>query len=399
MSTATSFSPVLDAITNRARRLKILMISLYPLNETGGGERFTYETMRSIVASGDICDAYALTSSLGDHRHALSERLGASFSMVMDRNEFLQRRTARTLQAVLDDMYGYDVVWIEQFLSNDTCFDIIASVASNQTLLFTSHGHEVIREDFQAFYQPAGSHSFVEVSEFSARRSAGFSHRTFGVGSGVWRSELTDISTRDFTFRGKLVGVGRVLPHKGFEHTIAGLPPDCELRIVGPYAPEAPYTAYLREASAGRRVDLLGEVSNDKRNALVRDSDLMIASSCHRLYDGTVIDQAELLGIVLFEALAQGTLPLTSNIPPFLEGMSRLGLGDLVYKEGDAADLRRCVESFRSWRPEEIRGRVQAARHALETYYLWDDFWIRVKAAIKLRSAAVESATAVASMR
>ncbi|MEI9974596.1 MAG: glycosyltransferase family 4 protein [Ignavibacteriota bacterium] len=362
---------------------RVLVLSLYPLTALGGGERYTYETIKSISNSGDDCDAYALKEGIGDRRHSVQERLGSTFSKVVDHGEFLSERPDSPLSYILDEMATYDVVWVEQFLSTDIVFDVIASVASDQTLLFTNLGHEPLKNEFASCYQPAASHWFVEISDFAAKRSKGFSENTIGVSASLW---LSDLNCRDksYDFRHRVVSIGRVMPHKGFEHTIRALPPDCELRIVGPHAIDDQYFEYLRRDSLDRRVQFLGAVSDEEKSSAIWESDLLVASSCHNLYDGRRIEQAELLGIVLFEALASGTVPVSSNIGPFVEVMSNLGLNEFVYREGDSSDLALRIANYRRMRSEYIRDKVSHATNIIKRQYLWDDYWTRVKTAIRL---------------
>ena len=109
------------------------------------------------------------------------------------------------------------------------------------------------------------------------------------------------------------------------------------------------------------------------------EADALIASSHHRLYDGHVVEQAELLGLVIFEALALNTLPITSNIAPFREVMAKLGLTDLLYEAGEPESLRQRIEYFRSLSSAQLAARLEHARQQMIKHYLWDDYWARVK--------------------
>ena len=178
-----------------------------------------------------------------------------------------------------------------------------------------------------------------------------------------------------------MCSVGRILAHKGYEVTIAGIPKDCELVVVGPQYDKT-YWRFLESRQGSKTVTFAGAVSETRKREIVMESDALIASSHHKLYNGNVIEQAELLGLVIFEALALNTLPITSNIGPFQEVMSKLALADLLYEASDAESLRDRIEYFRSLSSAQLASRLEHARQQMVTFYLWDDYWSRVKSAI-----------------
>jgi glycosyltransferase involved in cell wall biosynthesis len=355
----------------------ILLLSLYPLNEVGGGERYTLDTFRSIILCGDQCSAYAVTTCLPP-RQQFTERMATQFAKVLPgtRPTFGESIALRDL---LLDVARYDGVVVHQYLSNDLIFDIVASVASDQSLILTNLGHEPLTEQFKACFQPSPCCWFVEISNFSATRASKFSKQSLSVSAGIWRDDIMPSADQERPFAGRLCSVGRVLPHKGLEVTINAVPSDCSLTIAGPNRQDPRYVTFLRSLCRGRQVEFLGQVSEEKKRAIIGDSDLLIASSLHRLYDGRVIPQPELLGLVIFEALAQNTMPITSSVPSFREVMSALGLCDFVYQEGDIASLQERISGYRAIPSDELAGRIDQARQRMIDCYLWDDFWTRIK--------------------
>jgi glycosyltransferase involved in cell wall biosynthesis len=100
-----------------------------------------------------------------------------------------------------------------------------------------------------------------------------------------------------------------------------------------------------------------------------------------------------LLGLVILEAVALGTLPIVSDIPPFLEIMRRLGLGDFVYPEGDRQALRSLLMRHRLMGDSDYFQIWSQAREKLIAHYLWDDFALRFKTAVHRPSSSATCAS------
>ncbi|GIW96692.1 MAG: hypothetical protein KatS3mg111_0025 [Pirellulaceae bacterium] len=127
----------------------------------------------------------------------------------------------------------------------------------------------------------------------------------------------------------------------------------------------------------------------ETRQNLVAAADVLIASSCHRLYNDKRIEQAELFGLVLLEAVASGTLVVASDIPSFREVMTTLELSDFLYEERNAQQLRQLLEWMERMPSGERSERLTNAQQRLREHYLWDDYWSRIFAhaapSVKLR--------------
>lgn len=358
---------------------RILFVSLYPLQDVGGGERYSLDTIRSIRMCGDECVAYAAAARLPP-RQTYTDRLGTKFVKILPGAPATFGEPIE-FRDLLSEVSAHDAVVIHQYLSNDLVFDFIGDVASDQPLILTNLGHEPLDQEFRACFQQTPSCWFVEISEYSAARSRKFSRQSVAISAGIWREDIEPAAGPE-AFAGRLCSVGRVLPHKGIEITIKGLPPDCRLTVVGPNREDAAYARWLQSLARGRCVEFTGAIPDEKKRSVVRESDLLVASSHHRLYDNRVIPQPELLGLVIFEALALNTMPLTSSVPSFTEVMGKLELCDYVYPEDESAGLREAIERYRSTPAEEIAGRLRRGRERMQEHYLWDTFWDRIKQGI-----------------
>jgi glycosyltransferase involved in cell wall biosynthesis len=362
--------------------VRIVLISLYSLSDIGGGERYTLNTIRAIQAAGDECAAYAIVSPTSHPPN--HQRLATKFVRVLA-EEQPKFEELLTLKDLLMEIAKYDAVMIHQYLGSDIIFDLIVNCASDQVVILTNLGYEPLSKDFEICFQPSPQYWFIEISDFSAKRASKFSKQARSIGAALWRADIGPFQPprNENRFGGRLCSVGRILAHKGFEITIAGIPEDCELVVVGPRYDKA-YWRFIQSRLKGKSITFAGAVSENRRREIVMESDALIASSHHRLYNGHVMEQAELLGLVIFEALALNTLPITSSIPPFQEVMDKLGLAGLVYEVGDPESLRHRIEYFRSLPSVQLSGMLDHARHEMTRHYLWDDYWSRVKTAIGL---------------
>jgi glycosyltransferase involved in cell wall biosynthesis len=354
---------------------KILFISLYPLNELGGGERFTLESFQSVQHSGDLCAGYALHRGFPDDS-PLTKRLCMPFRHFEGRG--LIGQPPVSFRQLLIEAASYDVIWVHQYLSNVMIYDILGNTASDQLVILTGEGHEPEREQFGACFQPCPNVSIVEISDCAVALSRRFGTRLWSVGAGIWKKDIlgTDASVKR---RGQICSTGRILPHKGIEITIEGSPAGSSLKIIGSRILDAAYTQYLSAVPARADVEFMGQVSDRVKQKVMRESEVFVASSTETLYNGRAIPQAELLGLVIMEALASGTLPVVSDVPSFVEVMQNLGLKQFVYPQRSVRGLEEILRDVLSLDSTTRCEIVKAAQKKLERLYLWDDYWPRVK--------------------
>src|SRR6185295_18828738 len=94
---------------------------------------------------------------------------------------------------------------------------------------------------------------------------------------------------------------------------------------------------------------------------LITEASGLVSASTHQLFDGRRIEQPELLGLVLCEALRDGTLPVASDVPAFVEVMGAVGLAEWTFREGDAGTLRQHMHRLGEMSDEERHERLNAA--------------------------------------
>ena len=108
------------------------------------------------------------------------------------------------------------------------------------------------------------------------------------------------------------------------------------------------------------------------------DSDLLIAASIHKLYDGRTLEQAELLGLVILEGIINNLLPIVSDIPPFRWIMEESGLGEYIFPEGDDASLREKIQKAANLSSQDKAALLRSAKKVVADNYSWDTYWPRV---------------------
>lgn len=358
--------------------MSVVLVSLFPLETTGGGELYTVETAQAIAATGERV-VLAAPVDVPPLRSDLQARLRLPFIWVDPAGT--DAPAVGEWADVLRMLPDADYIWAHQYLSSDLVFDLLSSAASDQELLLTSLGYEPLRSVFADLYQPCRHHHVIEISNYAATRAARFAPRATGLHAAVWRRELLPLGQERPRER-EFLALGRVLPHKGLETTIDAIGPDEVLHVVGPM-PDPAYAAFLRSKAQQKQVEFHGVLPRADVKRLLQDTTGLVSASTHHLFDGRRIDQPELLGLVLCEALRDGTLPVASDVPAFAEVMGAVGLSDWTFREGNPADLHTRLQRLESMSALERRQRLELARAALLEGFAWDDYWPRVRTRVE----------------
>ena len=362
---------------------KLLIYSLYPLHNTGGGEYFTLNTALAAAAFNDQVDLYCPALQFPDEFLPLPPLENYQLVSVL-RNSVPDVSHKILFKDFLSMLPEYETIWLQQYLSNSGIYALLANIASDQQLLLTSHGHEPQRDVFLQLYQPNPRHAFVEVSPFSRMRVADKipgNAKTFTMSAGISLNQINEskpVPGLNKAEGPRLCAVGRGLPHKGFETIIRAMPDEARLTIIGPVDPDSPYQKFLNELAQGKPVTFTGRLPENEKLAIMADSDLLIAASTHKLYDGRTIEQAELLGLVILEGIINNLLPIVSDIPPFRWIMEETGLGEYVFPEGDNASLRKKIEKATHLTIQEKTTLLRFAKKVVADNFSWETYWPRV---------------------
>ncbi len=357
------------------------VISLLPLDVIGGGERFTINACAAAIAAGHAVDLWAAARA----HHPLAAqaaRMTFEFRRLSCTPDAVTVVETVPLRELLRRQADYGLVHIHQHMANVAAIDILSAASPWQRVLLTSLGAEPVADLFAKAFEPHSGVGGVEISRYAAERSRAYGIPASHASAGIWADEIASPRSRSHPSAPlRVVAVGRLLPHKAFEVAIdatAGLEGRASLTIVGPSSGDVAYERYLRDrARRATNIQLAGYLPDGRRRRLLAEADVLVANSSHRFYCGKVVNQVELFGLVILEGLAEGLLPIASDIPSFREIAETLGLERWLYPERDHAALRGLLADAAAMHPDDRATIVSEAVGRMRTAYLWDDYWRR----------------------
>jgi glycosyltransferase involved in cell wall biosynthesis len=223
--------------------------------------------------------------------------------------------------------------------------------------------------DISAYISTDGwFHGHLHLSDYSRRI-----HRHEGaatsqvIGGGV---DVDTFSPHSSVARdGGALFVGRILPHKGIDHLIRGLPPGMPLTIVGP-APDRHTAATLANLAAGKNVDFKGGLDDEQLVREYRRAMCIVLPSVYRTSIGTETAVPELLGQALLEGMACEAPAICTNVASLPEVVDD-GVTGFVVPPNDPAALGDRLQMFRL-HPERVRSMGKAARERVLERFTWD---------------------------
>jgi glycosyltransferase involved in cell wall biosynthesis len=163
--------------------------------------------------------------------------------------------------------------------------------------------------------------------------------------------------------------VGRLLPHKGVNDLVAGLPDDLSLQVVGqPY--DAEFFAELRRLGAGKQVRFRIDCDDAALIEAYRRALCVVLPSVYRDLYGRTTRVPELLGQTLLEGMACGTPAICTAVASMPEVVED-GVTGFVVPPNDPAALRARLCWLRD-HPAEARAMGRAARARVLQRFSWD---------------------------
>jgi glycosyltransferase involved in cell wall biosynthesis len=356
---------------------KVLIVSLFPISATGGGENYTLNCAKSVSIKDFKCDL----ASPSESQFVVDRSVGrfhTYFNKVSLNAGKIDSEKVQKFSEILNQVSDYDFIWIHQYLGGIAIYDLMLVTHNNQNIIFTNLGFEENSIDFWIRYRPLPNHFFIEISDYASERTKKHTKNVSYVYAGAWKKQLVKELPVNISHKNKFVSVGRILPHKSFEVAIDALPVEESLVVIGPYG-EPSYKDYLTMKSRSKNVYMTGEIIASERDSIIATSKALIANSSYRTYRNHKFEQSELLGLVIIEALLNGTLPITSSQAALKEVMTALGLTDFIYPERDAIYLRKLIKIVQSLSDSEYISLISKAKQIIINEFLWDNYWIRVK--------------------
>ncbi len=162
--------------------------------------------------------------------------------------------------------------------------------------------------------------------------------------------------------------VGRILPHKGINYLIEGLPQDLRLEIVGP-APDARYLKDLRKLAADKCITFITDCDDDGLVERYQRALCVVLPSVYRTLYGAETPVPELLGQTLLEGMACGALALCTAVASLPEVVED-GVSGFVVPPNDPAALGERLRWLRD-HPEPAAAMGAAGRDRVLKHFTW----------------------------
>jgi glycosyltransferase involved in cell wall biosynthesis len=312
----------------------------------GGGERYPLELARALAAEVE-CELITFGRVADETRAAGGLRIR-------------QLRAARHIAghpahpvapSLPPSLFRADVIHTHHMRSTPSQIAAVTGRVLGKHLVVTDHG---LQGTDWCGLLPRLFERFLMVSQYSAVELNSPPERTRVIYGGADPERYCPDPRQE---RDGVLFVGRITPHKGVDRLIAALPVGARLTIAGseghdPQLPESGYPAYLRQLAAGRDVRFAGPVSDEDLPQLYRQARVLVLPSVHHTCYGREIRVAELLGLVVLEAMASGTPVICSRLGGLPEIVDHGVTGYLV-EPGDIDELHH--------RLEELTGNVELA--------------------------------------
>ena len=163
--------------------------------------------------------------------------------------------------------------------------------------------------------------------------------------------------------------VGRLLPHKGIDDLIRGLPPDMPLTVVGPH-PDPETAAALVRLAAGKAVVFKKGLNDAQLVHEYRSARCIVLPSVYRSSIGTETTIPELLGQTLIEGMACETPAICTSVASLPEVVDD-GVTGFVVPPNDPAALGDRLAQLRR-DPGRAAAMGKAARARVRERFTWD---------------------------
>lgn len=298
----------------------------------GGGERFPSSLAQGMTPYADVT-----LLSFGKTRKSFVDK-GVRielYPLADPRVTF-----SKDVFAITESLSGHDAIHCHQYYTLPTAVAAGFGRATGTPVFVSDHGgpdgraRRLLAECAQDFT------GILADSEYSLRDMPASIPNVIVFG-GV---DPEFFSVTKATLGPRIVYIGRILPHKGIDVLIEAMPPGVPLEIHGrPY--HADYLDRLKQLAAGKPIEFRHNSTDaDLRAALSRATALVLPSVYRDCY-GDHHPSAELLGLVLLEALATGTPVICTAVGGMPEIVTH-GTTAFVVPPSDPAALRQRLEQL-----------------------------------------------------
>ena len=168
---------------------------------------------------------------------------------------------------------------------------------------------------------------------------------------------------------GRVVYLGRLLPHKGVEHLIDAIPTGAHLTVIG-RVHDQEYFDHLQSRAAGRPVEFVTSTADDRVIELLASAQVFVLPSVYEDFRGRRQALPELVGLVLLEAMACGTPVICTDVGGMPEIVTGGKTGFVVEPSSGpviAAALAPLLDD-----PDRAAAMGSAAREDVLARFTWD---------------------------
>ncbi len=350
--------------------MKVLHLSptgFGPGGVTGGGERFARELARAMAARADVT-----LVTFGDGR--MSKRQG-SLALEQWPRGVLARWHPLAVNPLRWRLLRYlryaDVIHVHQVFTWLAAFAVwVGSRWGTPTFLTDlGGGHPYAPASYLPVLPRATG--LLLLSEYSRRLWAEQPpgcrpERLEVISGGV---DLERFSPGPGRQPGKVLFVGRLLPHKGLEYLLEAIEPPMHLVVVGSASHEG-YAGELQRRAASMSVSFDFEATDNQLVAHYRSAMATVVPSVYRSASGVETRIPELLGLVALESLACGTPVIVSDVASLPE-LVEDGRTGFIVPPNDGVAIRERLRYLLA-HPGEVERMGQAGRAVVQERFRWD---------------------------
>ena len=280
----------------------------------GGGERFVLYLARALAAGAPPGAVRQAIVACGDTDETFVEA-GILVRVLRNDNPSMGPMNA-TSRDLAREIAAFDLVHVHQSLTLFGAFATSAAAGAGVPVVATDlgGGENELMLGGGALELARGIVSISDYAHLLVAPYAGADARTLVLRGPVDTDAFTP-GLRPPPAPGaapRVLCVGRILPHKGFDRVIEALPEGVALTIAGQVLDGA-YRAHLAALASGRDVTFEHDADDARLLALYRAADVFVQASTSKDCFGRIAAKPELLGLTTLEALSCGVPVLVSD--------------------------------------------------------------------------------------
>lgn len=311
-------------------RLKVLHITptyFSPESVMGGGERYVHELARAMSKKADV----TILAFGKEEKNFKEDEVKLHVKKPLC---YIKKNILNPLSLNLyEEIKQADVIHVHQIYTVLTESALLWARLLKKPVFLTDHGG-----GGTTYLSRLGiarlATGLLPVSEYSGKKLSELHLKMKAVYGGVDPRKFYSAASAN---SGKIISLGRLLPHKGFHHLIQAIENE-ELTIIGRVMDENYYRELQKLASNKKVTFLIGADDETVKKELSSASLAVFASTDRGLHDELLRGEAELLGIAPLEAMAMNLPTLVSDIGAYPEICADKKL--YMFKQGDVSDLR-----------------------------------------------------------